>query len=145
MPTERLTALDASFLYLERPAMHMHVAGLSVLDPSTRPDGRLRFEDVERLFASRLHMAPRLRQKVKMVPYGLALPAIGFLPASIAFVAALTAWLALRASEPVPVAAVVVSACIVAGLCMLFQHGFSVPLPAGAWWGGGGAFPAGSP
>ena len=43
---ERLSALDASFLYLERPAMHMHVAGLSVLDPSTRPDGRLRFEDV---------------------------------------------------------------------------------------------------
>jgi diacylglycerol O-acyltransferase / wax synthase len=74
MPTERLTALDASFLYLERPAMHMHVAGLSVLDPSTRPDGRLRFEDVERVFAARLHMAPRLRQKVTMVPYGLALP-----------------------------------------------------------------------
>ena len=43
MPTERLTALDASFLYLEQPAMHMHVAGLSVLDPATRPDGRLRF------------------------------------------------------------------------------------------------------
>ena len=74
MPTERLTALDASFLYLERPAMHMHVAGLSVLDPSTRPDGRLRFEDVERVFAARLHKAPRLRQKVKMVPYGLTLP-----------------------------------------------------------------------
>jgi diacylglycerol O-acyltransferase / wax synthase len=74
MPTERLTALDASFLYLERPAMHMHVAGLSVLDPSTRPDGRLRFEDIERVFASRLHMAPRLRQKVKMVPFDLALP-----------------------------------------------------------------------
>jgi WS/DGAT/MGAT family acyltransferase len=74
MPTERLTPLDASFLYLERPAMHMHVAGLSVLDPSTRSDGRLRFEDVERVFAARLHMAPRLRQKVKMVPYSLTLP-----------------------------------------------------------------------
>ena len=74
MAPERLTALDASFLYLERPAMHMHVAGLSVLDPSTRPDGRLRFEDVEGVFASRLHLAPRLRQKVKMVPFGLALP-----------------------------------------------------------------------
>ena len=74
MATERLSALDASFLYLERPAMHMHVAGLSVLDPSTRPDGRLRFEDVEAVIASRLHLAPRLRQKVKMVPFGLALP-----------------------------------------------------------------------
>ena len=74
MPTERLSALDASFLYLERPAMHMHVAGLSVLDPSTRPNGGLRFEDVESVIASRLHLAPRLRQKVKMVPFGLALP-----------------------------------------------------------------------
>ncbi len=74
MPTERLSALDASFLYLERPAMHMHVAGLSVLDPSTRPDGRLRFEDVEAVLASRMRLAPRLRQKVKMVPFGLALP-----------------------------------------------------------------------
>jgi WS/DGAT/MGAT family acyltransferase len=74
VPTERFTALDASFLYLERPTMHMHVAGLSVLDPSTRPDGRLRFEDVRAMLASRLHVAPRLRQKVKTVPFGLALP-----------------------------------------------------------------------
>jgi WS/DGAT/MGAT family acyltransferase len=74
MATERFTALDASFLFLEQPAMHMHVAGVSVLDPSTCPGGRLRFEDVERVFASRLHLAPRLRQKVKTVPFGLALP-----------------------------------------------------------------------
>ena len=74
MPTERFTPLDASFLYLERPAMHMHVAGLSVLDPSTRPGGSVRFEDVASLFADRLHLAPRLRQKVKTVPLGLGLP-----------------------------------------------------------------------
>ena len=30
---ERLSSLDASFLYLEKPAVHMHVAGLTVLDP----------------------------------------------------------------------------------------------------------------
>ncbi len=33
---DRLTALDASFLYLERPAMHMHVAGLSILENQRR-------------------------------------------------------------------------------------------------------------
>ena len=71
---ERLSALDASFLYLERPAMHMHVAGLSVLDPSTRPDGRLTFEGVRSVIASRLHVAPRLRQKVAMVPFNVGLP-----------------------------------------------------------------------
>jgi diacylglycerol O-acyltransferase len=74
MPAERLSALDASFLYLERPAMHMHVAALSVLDPSTRPDGRLRFEDVASAMAARLHLVPRFRQKVAMVPFGLGLP-----------------------------------------------------------------------
>lgn len=73
-PPERLSALDASFLYLERPAMHMHVAGLSVLDPSTRPGGRLAFEDVRSVIASRLHVAPRLRQKVAMVPFNVGLP-----------------------------------------------------------------------
>jgi diacylglycerol O-acyltransferase len=70
----RLSALDASFLYLERPAMHMHVAGLSVLDPSIRPDGRLSFEDVRSVIASRLHVAPRLRQKVAMVPFNVGRP-----------------------------------------------------------------------
>ena len=73
-PPERLTPLDASFLYLERPAMHMHVAALSIFDPSTRPDGRLRFEDVEDVFASRIHLAPRFRRKVRTVPFNLGLP-----------------------------------------------------------------------
>ena len=74
MAPERLTALDASFLYLERPAMHMHVAGLSLLDPSTCPDGRLRFEDVAAVMTSRLHLMPRFRQKVVSVHFDLGLP-----------------------------------------------------------------------
>ena len=73
-PPERLTPLDASFLYLERPSMHMHVAGLTIFDPSTRQDGRLRFEDVEAVISSRLHMAPRFRHKVRAVPLSLGLP-----------------------------------------------------------------------
>ena len=73
-PPERLTALDASFLYLERPSMHMHVAAVAVLDPSTRPDGRLPFEEVRGLISSRLHLAPRLRQRVRMVPGNIGLP-----------------------------------------------------------------------
>jgi diacylglycerol O-acyltransferase / wax synthase len=69
-----MTALDASFLYLERPAMHMHVAGVSILDPSTRPDGRLRFEDVASTMAARLHLLPRFRQRAVNVPFDLGLP-----------------------------------------------------------------------
>lgn len=74
MGPERLTHLDASFLYLERPGMPMHVGGVSVLDPSTRPDGRLPFEEVRRTLAARIHLAPRLRQRVLAVPLGLARP-----------------------------------------------------------------------
>jgi diacylglycerol O-acyltransferase / wax synthase len=69
---ERLSSLDASFLYLEKPAMHMHVAGLSVLAP--REDGPLTYDDVQRVVDARLHLAPRLRQRVLPVPGNLARP-----------------------------------------------------------------------
>jgi diacylglycerol O-acyltransferase / wax synthase len=72
MAPQRLSSLDASFLYLERPAMHMHVAGLSVF--AARPDGPLTFDDVQRVVEARLHLAPRLRQRVLRVPLGLARP-----------------------------------------------------------------------
>jgi WS/DGAT/MGAT family acyltransferase len=69
---ERLSALDASFLYMERPTVHMHVAGLTVLDP--RPDGPLLFDDVKRVLEARIHLAPRLRQRVLHVPGSLGHP-----------------------------------------------------------------------
>ena len=72
MEPERLSSLDASFLYLERPSMHMHVAGVSVLAP--RPDGPLRYEHVQEVVEARLYMAPRLRQRVLRVPFGLTRP-----------------------------------------------------------------------
>jgi WS/DGAT/MGAT family acyltransferase len=74
MPRVRLTAQDAAYLYLERPNMHMHVAGLCILDPSTRPDGRLRIKDVAEVILSRLHLVPRFRQKVASVPGNVARP-----------------------------------------------------------------------
>ena len=72
MTSERLSSLDASFLYLETPAMHMHVAGVSIFAP--RADGPLTYEDVARVAAARLHLAPRLRQRVLRVPGNLARP-----------------------------------------------------------------------
>src|SRR5439155_882308 len=74
MPAKRLSGQDAAFLYLERPNMHMHVAGLSILDPSTRPDGRVRAEDLAAVIASRLHLVPRFRQKVVSVPGNVGRP-----------------------------------------------------------------------
>jgi WS/DGAT/MGAT family acyltransferase len=54
--------------------MHMHVAGLAVLDPSTRPEGTMRFEDLAAVITSRLHLVPRFRQKVVFVPGNVARP-----------------------------------------------------------------------
>jgi diacylglycerol O-acyltransferase / wax synthase len=74
VPPVRLSAQDAAFLYLERPSMHMHVAGLSIMDPRTTADERLAFEDLARVVTSRQHLVPRFRQKVVFVPGRLARP-----------------------------------------------------------------------
>jgi diacylglycerol O-acyltransferase len=71
---ERLSALDASFLYLEKPNVHMHVAGLGILDPSTRSDGRFTEADLARLITERIHLVPRFRQKVAAPPFGAGRP-----------------------------------------------------------------------
>src|SRR5918992_4554617 len=73
MPAERLSGLDASFLYLEKPGLHMHVAAVSVFRP--RADGsRLTYDDVERVVEARLRLAPRLRQRILPVPANLSRP-----------------------------------------------------------------------
>jgi WS/DGAT/MGAT family acyltransferase len=73
MPAERLSGLDASFLYLEKPGVHMHVAGLSIFGP--REDGsRLTYDDVERVVDARLRLAPQLRRKLRSVPGNISRP-----------------------------------------------------------------------
>ena len=66
---ERLTTLDASFLYLERPDNPMHVAGVLVLEA---PTGGL--DAVAALVEGRLPLVPRYRQRVLEVPGHLANP-----------------------------------------------------------------------
>jgi diacylglycerol O-acyltransferase / wax synthase len=61
--TERLTGLDTSFLHMERAGAHMHVASTIIFEgpaPSHRE-----FRDH---IASRLHLVPRFRQKLRFVP-----------------------------------------------------------------------------
>ena len=51
---ERLSGLDASFLYLESPSNHMHVAATMTFDPST-VEGGYSFDKVRDLIQRRLH------------------------------------------------------------------------------------------
>jgi diacylglycerol O-acyltransferase len=70
MPATRLSALDASFLAAETPTAHMHVGWASVFDP---PADRSRptFEQIRDHVAARLDRAPRYRQRLAFVPFGL--------------------------------------------------------------------------
>src|SRR5438477_260928 len=70
---ERLSGLDASFLYLETGNMHMHVLAVSVFDPTTVPDG-YSFQRVRDMIESRLHLVPPFRRRLATVPLGLDHP-----------------------------------------------------------------------
>jgi diacylglycerol O-acyltransferase / wax synthase len=70
----QLTGLDAQFLALESPQQAGHVSGLAVLDPSTRPNGRLELADIQNLIAERLPLLPPFRWRLKAVPLGLDYP-----------------------------------------------------------------------
>ena len=69
---DRLSALDASFLYLEEPGTPMHVAGVLIL--RAPPDG-LDHDRLLDLVRARLPLVPRYRQRVLEVPGHLANPA----------------------------------------------------------------------
>ncbi|HEY7947434.1 MAG TPA: wax ester/triacylglycerol synthase family O-acyltransferase [Acidimicrobiales bacterium] len=70
---ERLTGLDASFLYMETPSLHMHVSMAAVFDPSTVPGG-YSFEKMRALVGSRLAVAPVFRRRLVEVPLRLGHP-----------------------------------------------------------------------
>ena len=74
MTTERLSALDASFLAVETPAAPMHVGWVSTYD--LPEDGsRPRFPELFEHLAGRFAHAPRWRRKLAPVPLGITEPA----------------------------------------------------------------------
>lgn len=70
---EQLSGLDASFLYLETPTLHMHVEMVTVFDPSTVPGG-YSFAKMQAQIASRTHQAPVFRRLLIEVPFRLGHP-----------------------------------------------------------------------
>jgi diacylglycerol O-acyltransferase / wax synthase len=66
---DRLTGLDASFLHLESPSAHMHVAGVMLFEGS--PPGH---DELVKAIESRLHLVPRYRQRLALVPFGQGRP-----------------------------------------------------------------------
>src|SRR5437899_4166186 len=76
MGRARLSALDGSFLRVETPTAHMHVAWKGIFEP--RADGRaggpLTIEELRRAISGRLQYAPRFRQRLAFTPGGFAEP-----------------------------------------------------------------------
>jgi diacylglycerol O-acyltransferase len=70
---ERLSGLDASFLYLETPSLHMHVGLCLVFDPATVPGG-YSFDRMKRSIEARLPAAPVFRRRLVEVPFRLGHP-----------------------------------------------------------------------
>lgn len=67
----RLSALDASFLYLEAPTTPMHVGAVSIF---RRPRAGFDYDRLVELIEQRIALVPRYRQKVRYVPGNLARP-----------------------------------------------------------------------
>lgn len=66
---DKLSALDAEFLYLEDGSVQMAIAGACIFDDPPPP-----LADLEALVASKLHLIPRYRQRVRTVPFELGRP-----------------------------------------------------------------------
>lgn len=70
---ERLSGLDASFLYLETPNNHMHVGTLMLAQlPENHRGGY--FEAVKAMVVQRLHLAPAYRRRLLPVPFDIDHP-----------------------------------------------------------------------
>jgi diacylglycerol O-acyltransferase len=71
--TQRLSGMDASFLYMETPSAHSHVVGTLILDPSTAPT-EFTFERVKQLLRERMHLLEPFRRRLAWVPFNLSHP-----------------------------------------------------------------------
>ncbi|HEX9236489.1 MAG TPA: wax ester/triacylglycerol synthase family O-acyltransferase [Actinomycetota bacterium] len=70
---ERMTGVDAGFLYMETPTLHMHTLKIGVVDPSAVPGGYSYARFQEEL-AKRLHLLPPFRRRIVPVPLALHHP-----------------------------------------------------------------------
>lgn len=70
---EQLSGIDASFLYIETPALHMHTLKVAVVDPAGY-EGGYSFERVAEVLAERLHLLPPFRRRIVEIPGELAHP-----------------------------------------------------------------------
>jgi WS/DGAT/MGAT family acyltransferase len=70
----QLRGEDARFVYAESGHANSNITLISIYDPSTAPEGRVRFKGLLKHIESRLHLSPIFRQKLLRVPLELDFP-----------------------------------------------------------------------
>jgi len=65
---QRLTSMDASFLYFERKEAPLHIGGIHVFE------GELPYEVFVEHIQARMHLLPRYQQKIIPAPFGVGHP-----------------------------------------------------------------------
>ncbi|MGI9284687.1 MAG: wax ester/triacylglycerol synthase family O-acyltransferase [Pseudomonadales bacterium] len=71
---QQLDPQHVKFIYQETSTTPMHMAGFGIFDQSTVPGGRLGHKNIINFFEERLHLAPRMRQRLVQVPLDLDRP-----------------------------------------------------------------------
>ena len=72
---KRLTGIDAGFLYMETPTMHLHVGGFGIFEPPEEGPPPT-YEQVVEMAEQRVHLGPVFRQRLMPVPFGLHHPVL---------------------------------------------------------------------
>lgn len=71
---QQLSALDASFIFNENPTCSQHIGNIGIFDPSTAPNGEVRFKQIMQTVVDRMHLVPLLRQRLIEVPFNADFP-----------------------------------------------------------------------
>jgi len=66
---QSMSAQDAMFLHVENDVTPMHIGGVSIFEGPPPP-----FADLRGMVASKLHLTPRYRQRVRFIPLGVGEP-----------------------------------------------------------------------
>ena len=70
---KKLSAMDASFLYMETPEVPMHVGSMAIFQLPENYRGDF-FEDLKSMIGGRLHVAPMLTWKLAHTPFDIDRP-----------------------------------------------------------------------
>lgn len=71
---KQLSPMDSLFLYFESPNAPMHISSLSIFDPSTAPQGKVRFKDIIKSVIDGADLVPHMRRRLVEVPFGADFP-----------------------------------------------------------------------